>query len=151
AEKRVILDFYKNNTIHFFLLPTLLARALLMGLQGAAIKDEVGWWLDLYRWEFALPEREAMAVELGRLLEYFRSTGAIAAASGDAVCPEHPLIRGVGGLLDNFCEAYWVTARTLTQLNDDGGLPQKAVIDGVRKRYTTGLLVGEVRLPEGNS
>ena len=31
AEKRIILDFYKNNTIHFFLLPALLSRALLAG------------------------------------------------------------------------------------------------------------------------
>ena len=151
AEKRITLDFYKNNTIHFFLLPALLARALLMGLQGAAIKDEVGWWLDLYRWEFALPEREEVAAELGRLLEYFRSEGAIAAANGDKVNPEHPLVRSTAGLLDNFGEAYWVTARTLAQLDDDGGRPQKAVLEATRKRYTTGLLVGEVRRPEGNS
>jgi glycerol-3-phosphate O-acyltransferase len=150
AEKRVILDFYKNNTIHFFLLPALLSRALLTGLQGAALKDEVSWWLDLYRWEFALPEREAVAVELGRLLEYLRAAGAVAVGDGDRVDPDHPLIRSTAGILDNFCEAYWMTAQTLAQL-DDGGLPHKAVVDAIRKRYATGLLLGEVRKPEGNS
>src|SRR5205823_11504944 len=85
AEKRISLDFYKNNTIHFFLLPALLSRALLLRLQGAALKDEVNWWLDLYRWEFPLPEREAVAAELGRLLEYFRAEGAMVAGDGDTV------------------------------------------------------------------
>src|SRR5262249_10130436 len=102
AEKRISLDFYKNNTIHFFLLPALLSRALGMGLRGAALKDEVNWWLDLYRWEFPLPEREAVAVELGRLIEFFRAEGAVLAGDGDAVDPAHPLVRSTAGLLDNF-------------------------------------------------
>jgi len=150
TEKRVSLNFYKNNTIHFFLLPALLSRALCMGLRGAALKDEVNWWLDLYRWEFPLPEREAVAAELGRLLEYFRAEGAVRAADGDAVAPEHPLIRSTAGLLDNFREAYWIAARTLAQLSETG-IPQKAVLEQARKRYTTSLLLGEVQRPEGNT
>ena len=150
AEKRIILDFYKNNTIHFFLLPALLSGSLLTGLRGAAVKDEVSWWLDLYRWEFALPKREAVAAELGRLLEYYRAEGALAARDGDAVRPEHAMIRSTAGLLDNFCEAYWTMARTLAQV-DNGGTPQRTVLEAARKRYTTGLLLGEVRRPEGNS
>ncbi|MFI5365324.1 MAG: 1-acyl-sn-glycerol-3-phosphate acyltransferase [Candidatus Binatia bacterium] len=149
-DKRIIVDFYKNNTIHFFLLPALLTRALLAGLQGQAIKDEVSWWLDLYRWEFPLPEREEVAVQLGRLLEYFRSQGAVSTGNGDSVVADHPLVRTTADILGNFCEAYWLTAQTLMQL-DEGGLPQKAVVDAVRKRYATGLLLGEVRKPEGNS
>jgi glycerol-3-phosphate O-acyltransferase len=149
-EKRIILDFYKNNTIHFFLLPALLSRALLMGLRGAALKDEVSWWLNLYRWEFPLPEREAVAVQLGGLLEYFRAEGAIAASNGDTANAEHPLIRSTSGMLDNFCEAYWMTAQTLARLVD-GGTSQKALVDAIRKRYSAGLLLGEVRKPEGNS
>lgn len=149
-EKRIILDFYKNNSIHFFLLPALLSRALISGLQGAAVKDEVSWWLDLYRWEFALPEREAVAVELGQLLEYFRAEGAISSGNGDVVNPEHPLVHNTAGILDNFCEAYWVTATTLLQLQE-AGMPQKVLMESIRRRYATGLLLGEVRKPEGNS
>jgi glycerol-3-phosphate O-acyltransferase len=148
TEKRIRLDFYKNNSIHFFLLPALLSRALLTGLRGAALKDEVSWWLTLYRWEFPLPEREAVAAQLGQLLEYFRSEGAIAA--GDAVSAEHPLIHSMSGMLDNFCEAYWLTAQTLARLVD-GGTSQKTLLDAIRKRYAAGLLLGEVRKPEGNS
>jgi glycerol-3-phosphate O-acyltransferase len=149
-EKRMSLDFYKNNSIHFFLLPALLARAVLTGLRGGALKDEVSWWLNLYRWEFPLPEREAVAAQLGRLLEYFRAEGAVAAGDGDAVNAEHPLMCSMSGMLDNFCEAYWMTAQTLTRVVD-GGMSQKAVLDAIRKRYAAGLLLGEVRKSEGNS
>jgi len=149
-DKRITLDFYKNNAIHFFLLPALLSRALLAGLKGAAIKDEVSWWLDLYRWEFALPEREAVAVELGRLLEYFSVEGAIGSGDASAVDPLHLLLRSTAGILDNFCEAYWITAQTLLRLSG-GGMAAKAVLEAARQRYTTGLLLGEVRKPEGNS
>lgn len=149
-EKRVILDFYKNNSVHFFLLPALLSRALLAGLKGAAIKDEVSWWLNLYRWEFPLPEREEVAAALGRLLEYFRQEGAIVAGDGDAANAEHPLIRCTAGILDNFCEAYWISAQTCGQVTD-GGMAQKALAEMIRKRYATGLLLGEVRKTEGNS
>src|SRR5262249_3972477 len=150
AEKRIILDFYKNNTIHFFLLPALLSRALLAGLQGAAIKDEVSWWLELYRWEFALPEREAVAAELGRLLEYYRAEGALLTGDGERVRPDHALARATLGLAGQFCEAYWMTTRVIAKL-DGGGMSHKAALEAVRKRYNTGLLLGEVRRPEGSS
>jgi hypothetical protein len=83
-------------------------------------------------------------------LEYYRAEGVLVAGDGDAVNPEHALLRSTAGLLDSFCEAYWTTARTLAQL-DDGGMPQKALLETVRKRYATGLLLGDVRRPEGNS
>src|SRR5581483_4569239 len=38
-EKRKTLDFYKNNSIHFFLLPSLVAHAGLRGLARADLKD----------------------------------------------------------------------------------------------------------------
>jgi glycerol-3-phosphate O-acyltransferase len=150
AEKRIILDFYKNNTIHFFLLPALLSRALVAGLRGMALKEDVSWWLDLYRWEFPLPERETIALQLGMLLEYYRAHGTLTAGNGEVVDPRHPLVRSTAGLLDNFCEAYWIMARTVAQL-DDGGRPRNAVLDAARTRYDTALLLGEVRRPEGNS
>lgn len=147
AQKRMALDFYKNNSIHIFLLPCLLVRGLLAGCRGAALRDEVSWWLDTFRWEFALPEREDLATELGRLLDDLRREGVVTA--GDAIDVEHPFVQAIGGLLDNFQEAYWIAARVVAELEKP--LPRKAVIDLMRKRYETSLLLGEVRKPEGNS
>ncbi len=148
AEKRLNLDFYKNNTIHCFLLVALLVRALQKGKRGDAVRDEVLWWLDFYRWEFALPERDTIEPELARLLSYLRSIDAL--GHFDVVRAEHPLVHTLAGLLDNFGEAYWVLTKTLLTL-PEAGKPQKAVIADAQKSYQSELLLGEVRRREGNT
>lgn len=148
-DKRMTLDFYKNNTIHFFLLPALLSRGLIDGRRGAALRDDVHWWLDLYRWEFPLPEREAVSAQLGDLIEYYRAQGALAVGDHDSPDPLHPLVRCTATLLDNFCEAYWTVARTIGQLNGDQ--PLKSFMELARQRYETGLLLGELGRREGVS
>lgn len=150
ADKRLNLDFYKNNSIHFFLLPSLLAHGLALGRRGTALKDEVSWWLDLFRWEFPLPEREAMATDLGHVLEYFRSVGALSVGDGEALDVEHVLVRNLLGVLENFREAYWIAALTLA---DVGGksMPRKQAVQAMRKRFETAMLLGEVRKKEASS
>src|SRR5262249_37336162 len=91
---------------------------------------------------------EAVAVQLGRLLEYFRTEGAI--ADGDTVNAAHPLIHSTSGMLDNFCEAHWLTAQTLGRLIHRG-TSQKALLDAIPKRSAARLLLGQGRRREGNS
>jgi glycerol-3-phosphate O-acyltransferase len=147
VEKVFNLDFYKNNTIHFFLLPSLLTRALLAEVPLAALREHVAWWLDLYRWEFPLPERETLARELGRWLEHYRAVGAL---EGDSAVPEHPVIRATSGILENFREAYLVAARTIAA-QEEWPIAQPALMQRMRRQFRTSLLLDEVRKPEGNS
>ncbi len=147
TEKRLALDFYKNNTIHFFLLPALVTDALRRGLARPALVDDVAWWLDLLRWEFPLPERSDTAAAVDDVCAALAADGAL--TDGQLVT-DHPLTVTMGGLLDNFREAYWIAAQTLRELPETG-LPQRAVLDRMSKRYRAGLLLGEVRKPEGNS
>ena len=147
TEKRMILNFYKNNAVHFFLIPALVSRGLLAGLRETALLEEVSWWLGLYRWEFALPEREDIAAEIGRTTDYLREIGALTDAG---VSPDQPFVVCTAGSLDNFGEAYWITAQVIERL-DPAGMPYKALLDAIRKRYDAGLLLGEVCKPEGNS
>jgi glycerol-3-phosphate O-acyltransferase len=150
-EKRLALDFYKNNTIHFFLLPALLVEALARGVRGGGLKEDVLWWLDLFRWEFPLPEREDIAAALGDLMAYCQARQIVQATNGRLdMQAEHPFVRSTISILDNFREAYWVAAHALAAL-PEGGTGRKAVLERMRKRYAAGLLLGEVRKPEGNS
>ena len=146
-QKRMILDFYKNNTIHFFLLPALLARGLVDGRRGAALKDEVpgGWTCSAGSSRSPSARRCRRARPSAGLLPHPRRP------QGGRRCPhpQHPLLRAVTGILDNFQEAYWISARTLGEMNRP--LSRKAAIELMRKRYATSLLLGEVRKPEGNS
>jgi glycerol-3-phosphate O-acyltransferase len=147
AEKRLILDFYKNNSIHFFLIPSLVAHALRRGVPRSEMREAVWWWLDLFRWEFALPEREAVALEIEDTLAYFASRGAI---DGEHVNPAHVLLVFGDGILDSFREAYWIVAKTLLDLDADG-FSYKAAIARMQKSFTMHQLLGQTRRPEGNS
>jgi glycerol-3-phosphate O-acyltransferase len=147
GDKRINLDFYKNNTIHFFLLPSLVTRALLAEVPQDGLRAQVAWWLDLYRWEFPLPERDALANELGRLLAFYRDCGALV---GDAVVPDHPVVRATSGLLENFREAYLVAARTIAA-QEEWPIARAALLERMRRQFATSLLLGEVHKPEGSS
>ena len=141
------LDFYKNNTIHFFLLPALLTRALRAGVPLSGLRDDVAWWLDLYRWEFPLPERESLGGELARWLAYYREAGGLL---GDVADPEHVVIRVTAGILENFREAYLVAARTLA-VQSDWPIKRPDLIQRMRREFATSLLLGEAQKPEGSS
>lgn len=149
AEQRRALDFYKNNSIHFFLLPALVLDALGRGLRDGALQDDVSWWLDLFRWEFPLPERDDLTAEIDRVQTYLIADGALTTVD-DGLDGQHPFVATVRAILDNFREAYWIAAQVLLEL-PDGGLTQKAAVERMQKRYRAGLLLGEVRKPEGNS
>lgn len=141
--KRKVLDFYKNNTIHFFLLPSLLAHAYVRSVPRAELKEDLWWWLNMLRWEFALPERENVAAEAGRLLDYFRAHG----ASFDGDRRPVPLVNSLVGILENFREAYWIAARTALQL-DGEPRSESQLISQMSKSFEAALLLGEVRKPE---
>jgi glycerol-3-phosphate O-acyltransferase len=146
-DKRINLDFYKNNVIHFFLIPALMAQALRRGESVAALEDVVQWWLGLYRWEFPLPERDELVVTLRSWVEYLRAAGAI--HDGEAV-REHPLLETASGILENFREAYQITARTLTRQRD-WPLSQKTLVARIQRAFGAAQLLGETTKPEANS
>lgn len=146
-EKRVNLDFYKNNTIHFFLLPALLTRALARGVPAGELRAHIAWWLDLYRWEFPLPQRDGLGGEIDRWLAHYRAAGAITDAGLD---PTHPIVRATEGVLENFREGYLVAARAVAA-QQEWPIAEKALIDRMRKQFATSRLLGEVTKGEGSS
>ncbi len=148
-EKRLALDFYKNNAIHCFLLASLLLDAMQRGLAGAQADADVEWWLDLLRWEFPFPDRSALAAELAEVREILRAEGAIE-AGGDVVIDGHPLPVTLHHVLDPFREAYWVVAKVLLDLEEQGA-SRKEVFARSSQYHATGLLLGELAKPEGSS
>ena len=147
AEKRTNLDFYKNNTIHFFILPALLTRALLADVPEASRIAFVMWWLDLYRWEFPLPPREAVGPALERYATYFRDCGAIRDGRIDST---HPLARCMAGVLESFREAYLAAARTLSAQRE-WPVTMGDLLGRLRAQHRTSLLLGEAFKPEAAS
>ena len=143
--KRLALDFYKNNLIHAFVVPSLVCSALLNGKLGDALVDEVQYWLDVFRFEFALPDRH----ELRGLIELQqRHLAELGAISGDKIDPEHAVVIAAVGVLDVFKEAYWLAARTVRDVLGPEGLAEKPLTAEYQKSCETALLVGESSKPE---
>jgi len=146
-EARIGLDFYKNNTVHFFLLPALVARGLAAGVAPDALEPYVLRWLDVFRVEFPRADRATLAAELASMVDFYRARGAL---DGATVRREHPLIRVTGSLLENLREAYWTATRTVAS-QTDWPLTRKALTQRMQRHFATGLWLGEVRKPEGAS
>jgi glycerol-3-phosphate O-acyltransferase len=144
--RRLALDFYKNNLIHAFLVPSLVVTCLREGVAVSALVDRVWEWMDLFRYEFALPSKGELTGEIDRLLRYFEEVGAV---TGDEVADGHPLSAALMNVLQNFREAYYVVALTVLHRLGTDGQAEKALLEEVRKYYKTCLLLGEVTKSEG--
>ena len=116
-------------------------------MEVGALREEIWWWLDLYRWEFALPEREDLAVELGTRLDYLRAVGVL---RDGVVDRGHPLLVATAGILENFREAYHIAARTVASQHE-WPVSEKVLVAGVRRAFGVAQLLGEVSKPEANS
>jgi glycerol-3-phosphate O-acyltransferase len=145
-DKRINLDFYKNNSIHLFVLLALVARELAAATPPEHIAHEVGWWLDLFRNEFVLPERERLAGRIAALVD-----GLGGGSPGDgAARPGDPLVATTAAILQNFREAYWVAVKVLRGL-DAAGTNQRSLLHEMQRVYRVELLLGVLRKPEGNT
>lgn len=144
AGKRTALDFYKNNSIHFFLVPALVAHATLRGIPREELETEVWWWLELFRWEFPLPEKNDVAPRIERCLAYFSAHG----ATFDGQTPAIPLVRALAGILENFREAYWITARSIDRLGKESSLTEAEWGERIHRSFEAAQLLGEVVRPE---
>jgi glycerol-3-phosphate O-acyltransferase len=146
-DKRINLDFYKNNSIHSFVVLALLSHGLLRGLGGEGLRDEVWRWLELFRNEFVLPERESLPHQVATLLERMRD---LATTREGRVEWEHPALSLAASILQNFREAYWIAAKALGSL-EPAGKSEKALLEEMRRAYRANLLLGVLRKPEGNT
>jgi len=107
----------------------------------------VARWLDLYRWEFPLPERDALAAQVAGWLAFYAGNGAVVE---DRLCADHPLARVTAGVLENFREAYLAAAWTIAA-QTRWPVPRRALLEGMRRQFRVSLLLGELTKPEGNS
>lgn len=144
--KRLALDFYKNNLIHAFVLPSLVCSALMDGRDRDGIAAYVQHWLDLFRFEFALPDRHELPALIEKRLEELESLQAIRDGQLDR---SHPLVVALVSVVDVFREAYWLAAKAIREGLPAEGATEKSLVASYQKSYDTALLTGEAVQPEG--
>ncbi len=145
--KRLALNFYKNNLIHAFLIPSLVSFCMLRGVPRERLEDEVRWWLDMFRYEFPLPDREELGGLIDAYVDHARQVGAL--EPNGQMRRDHPLATAASGVLDCFRDAYWVVARFVRDELGPEGMPEKTAIEALTKAYDTSLKLGEVSKSEG--
>lgn len=144
--RRMALDFYKNNLIHVFLIPSLVTTALLAGKRGSDLVDDVWWWLEMFRFEFALPSKKELPALVDAAEVYMRKVGAFTA--DDSLDPTHALVRALGSILECFRQAYWLALQTVHENLTAEKMSEKALIEEFRKNAKTAQLLGEITKPE---
>jgi glycerol-3-phosphate O-acyltransferase len=144
--KRLALDFYKNNLIHAFVLPSLICSAMLGLKRGDELTEEVQRWLNVFRYEFALPDRHELRQHVEASIARLRGLEAL---RGDELDLANPVVIATIGALDVFREAYWLGTKTLREVLTPEGSTEKALVAEYQKAYEAALLVGEAVQPEG--
>jgi len=120
-EKRLNLEYYKNNILHFFLPISFVATSILSSDNDEVsiykIIDDYGFFKRLFRHEFIFDDDIDDASEVNDVLAYMRERDLISGHdNGERAWIE---VRGKGrrnlrpfvGLINNYIESYWITIR----------------------------------------
>ena len=143
-EKKLELEYYKNNIIHFFLPHALVATSLLSGREEEkgweALVSDCDFMKGLFRNEFFFNGNEELQQKLLSVLDAFLDASFImqaGASSGFKITKlgfeKLPIWSGI---LKTFLESYWIAARVLGQRKNlemkEEALLKKMVLLGKR-------------------
>ncbi len=122
--KRPLLEYYKNNILHFFLPASLVSLAILAGLGFEFDRDEIqsdfSFLLDFFKNEFVFNEIDPES-QLENTLSYFESRGVVIILDDQEA--RYALsasglkeVAYFANLLYNYLESYWIVFRSIKYL-----------------------------------
>jgi glycerol-3-phosphate O-acyltransferase len=151
-ERRRSLDFYKNNIIHYFVVPSILAQRLRQPVTREELMRHLFGWIELFRYEFFLPEEHAVRTRAEVFLSHFISEKLVEERAGEL----RPTPEGLGKLtlyadvLANFREAYFVVVDALVHMAN-WPLPEKKLLQRADVTFKKYHLLNEIRRAEASS
>ncbi len=120
-DKRMNLEYYKNNILHFFLPVSFVATSILASPEDMVpvnrIRDDYAFFKRLFRHEFIFDDQKDDVMEIGETLSYLRDRGMIAGFDKEEKAWVEVKGRGrtnllpFAGLIHNYMESYWVVVR----------------------------------------
>jgi len=122
--KRPLLEYYKNNIIHFFLPASMAALSILSGQGGdfdrRQVVEDVRFLQDLFKYEFIYEELDP-ELQVNRVLEYFTAREVVVPldAAGDRYALSAAGLKELAyfaNLLYNYLESYWIVFRSIKYL-----------------------------------
>jgi glycerol-3-phosphate O-acyltransferase len=153
-ENRVALDIYRNGVAHFFVIPSILARAVLQGLDGSRVGETLEVWTDLFYREY-FGSREIILSRGEAVLEHFESRGlaeqrdGVWRATRAGVRPLSTWAEQTRGVV----EAYETVVRVLLAWMESApsGVLRSGLLREARLAYENARLLGRVRRLEVQS
>ncbi|MBN2179708.1 MAG: 1-acyl-sn-glycerol-3-phosphate acyltransferase [Deltaproteobacteria bacterium] len=125
-DKRLTLEYYKNNILHFFLPISFIATSILSSINDEIsiykIIEDYGFFKRLFRHEFIFDDAVNDAEEVNAVLSYIKERGMIAGhEDGERAWIEvkgrgRKTLMNFAGLIHNYIESYWVAIRGCTYL-----------------------------------
>ncbi len=152
--KRLALDFYKNNIIHFFMPTSILALALLSfekkRVDIAAMRERSRFLAKLFSFEIILSQDAGFSQRFENLLNGMVNSGMLVKSSGDEVelgANALDSLQLFASMIRNFVESYWVAARVLPELNgrrmNENRFIERVMMEGKKLSLTGELRQGE--------
>lgn len=153
-ENRVALDIYRNGVAHFFVIPSILSRAVLQGLDASRVGEVLETWTDLFYREY-YGSRDLVLSRGEAVLEHFEIRGFVARRDGvwfATAAGRRPLstwaeqTRGV-------VEAYETVVRVLLEwmVSAPNGVLRSGLLREARLAFENARLLGRVRRLEVQS
>ena len=151
--RRRALDMYRNSIAHYLVIPSILARATLRGLEKTQVHEELTSWIDVFYREYYV-SRELYFTRGEALLEHFRSEGWIMSdpesdrwvATEAGTRPLSMLAEQTRGVI----EVYSTLVRVLLPWMEaaDDGLIRSGLIKEAHLAFESANILGEVRRSE---
>ena len=120
-DKRMNLEYYKNNILHYFLPVSFVATSILTSSEDMVpinrINDDYSFFKRLFRHEFIFDDQKNDSDEVRETLTYLRDRGMLAGFDKDEKAWIEVKGRGrmnllpFAGLIHNYMESYWVVVR----------------------------------------
>jgi glycerol-3-phosphate O-acyltransferase len=151
-KRRRSLDFYKNNILHYLVVPSILAQALRHPTTRAELSRDLFLWVRLFRNEFFLPDEKAVGARAEIFLGHFIAEKLIQedAAELQPAPDGGKRLALYAGLLANFRESYFATADAVLHL-EEWPIPEKKLLSRINLTFEKYYLLKEVRRPEASN
>ena len=159
-DKRMNLEYYKNNILHYFLPVSFVATAILTSSEDMVpinrICDDYSFFKRLFRHEFIFDDQKSDLEEVREVLTYLRDRGMIAGFDKDEKAWIEVKGRGrtslhpFAGLIHNYMESYWVVVRGCYHLRK-GPKAERDWLKNIRGLGVRMYRKGEIRRAEALS
>ncbi len=151
--RRRALDIYRNSIAHFLVIPSILARATLVGMPVAALGEELKTWVEIFYREY-YASREIFFSRGEAMLEHFESEGWVErnseGSSWQATAEGRPALRIFADQTRGVVECYDTLVRVLMNwmVSAEEGVLKSGLIMETTLAFESAQILGRVRESE---